>query len=497
MILKRSLKIISLCLILCIVGSSVVRVYADDEDKIEDLKQSIAEKNAQIEKINKEIKALDAQVQTTAAQGQTLKTALATLEASRNKLLKEIQATQGKVSAASLSINKLDLEIKNKQQEISTNKDVLGETIRQMNQAEDSPLIENILAYETMADVWNEIESLSRFQTGLREKIAESQALTEQLSGKKAENESVKKSLIDFQTQLDDQKKIVDQNKAEKDKLLTETQNQEAAYRKQLNEKKSLADAFQQEINNYESQLKLIIDPRSYPSAGSSVLNWPLANVIITQQFGDTAFAKSGAYNGNGHNGVDFGASTGSTVLSALSGTVAGTGNTDKISKNSRVTVIFSPANIRNSPNGTITGTAAYGALGTVSEGPTLDGNNTWWKIDFDNRKSGWVAESAMRSTCYSYGKWILIKHDNGLSSMYAHLSLIKATEGDRVSTGDIIGYSGNTGYSTGPHLHFGVYASQGVKIVQYTNSINCKNAVIPVADLKAYLDPMDYLPKP
>jgi murein DD-endopeptidase MepM/ murein hydrolase activator NlpD len=96
---------------------------------------------------------------------------------------------------------------------------------------------------------------------------------------------------------------------------------------------------------------------------------------------------------------------------------------------------------------------------------------------------------------CYSYGKWILVKHPNGLSTLYGHLDLIKVSAGQKVETGDIIGYSGQTGYSTGPHLHLTVYASQGVEIQKYSSSINCKNVIIPVADISAYLDPMLYLP--
>ncbi len=100
---------------------------------------------------------------------------------------------------------------------------------------------------------------------------------------------------------------------------------------------------------------------------------------------------------------------------------------------------------------------------------------------------------------CYSYGKWVLIKHNNGLSTLYAHLSLIKAVEGREVLTGDIVGYSGNTGYSTGPHLHFTVYASQGVKVTRLGDVsgrpiTKCSNASIPVASLNAYLNPLDYL---
>jgi len=97
---------------------------------------------------------------------------------------------------------------------------------------------------------------------------------------------------------------------------------------------------------------------------------------------------------------------------------------------------------------------------------------------------------------CYSFGKWILVEHPNGLSTLYAHLSIIKVSVGQQVSTGDIIGYSGNTGYSTGPHLHLTVYATQGIVGIQkYSSSIGCKNVSIPIADVNAYLDPMLYLP--
>ena len=96
---------------------------------------------------------------------------------------------------------------------------------------------------------------------------------------------------------------------------------------------------------------------------------------------------------------------------------------------------------------------------------------------------------------CYSFGKWVMIKHNNGLSTIYGHLSVISVEKGQNLSTGDLIGYSGNTGYTTGPHLHISVYATAGVRIEQYVNSRGCKQAVIPLADVKAYLDPMLYFP--
>jgi len=52
------------------------------------------------------------------------------------------------------------------------------------------------------------------------------------------------------------------------------------------------------------------------------------------------------------------------------------------------------------------------------------------------------------------YGNLVVIKHENGLTSHYAHCDELKAHTGQRVAAGEIIGTIGSTGHSTGPHLH-------------------------------------------
>ncbi len=68
--------------------------------------------------------------------------------------------------------------------------------------------------------------------------------------------------------------------------------------------------------------------------------------------------------------------------------------------------------------------------------------------------------EGRVTDTGYSpsFGNYILIAHHSGYSSFYGHLSAIKVRPGQSVALGQVIGLVGNTGYSTGPHLHFTVF---------------------------------------
>ncbi|GAB2826484.1 M23 family metallopeptidase [Streptomyces daliensis] len=67
-------------------------------------------------------------------------------------------------------------------------------------------------------------------------------------------------------------------------------------------------------------------------------------------------------------------------------------------------------------------------------------------------------AGTVVRSSCGgSFGNQIVVRHANGFYTQYAHLSLLQVRKGRRVAPGQQIGLSGNSGNTTGPHLHFEV----------------------------------------
>jgi len=92
-----------------------------------------------------------------------------------------------------------------------------------------------------------------------------------------------------------------------------------------------------------------------------------------------------------------------------------------------------------------------------------------------------------------------LIDHANGLSTLYAHQSVISVAPGQQVAAGDAIGFTGATGYVTGPHLHFTLYVKAAVSVKDFAEfkpagTTACAGAKTPVSAVGGYLDPILYL---
>lgn len=414
-----------------------------------EIKSQIEEHAERIRKIEAEIAEAEKQRQILNGQSRSLQSVIRDLDITRNQTSSQINLTETRISSTNLKLEELSYNIEDTEQLIALDRRTLGKSIRNMAEAGEVTLIEQVFASESLTDAWAAIDDAAALNDALRANVANLTAAKAELEGQIVDVDAKKQELTSLRSNLTTQKQSLDVQRSERDRLLQQTKNQESVYQNLIAQKQAERKIFEQALSALENSLASI-GQGAAPSAQTGVLAWPYsasfaesckgkAGVLgnsncITQYFGNTAFATANAqiYNGSGHNAIDIGMPVGTPVLSALSGTVMGTGNTDAV------------------------------------------------------------------PGCYSFGKWVVVKHANGLATLYSHLSSISVSAGQAVSTGQTLGLSGMTGYATGPHLHFGVYASAGIQLMtlgEYRGATTpCARATMPVAPKDAYLNPMSYL---
>lgn len=81
------------------------------------------------------------------------------------------------------------------------------------------------------------------------------------------------------------------------------------------------------------------------------------------------------------------------------------------------------------------------------------------------------------------YGNYVVIRHDNGLETLYGHMSKTLVNEGDTLKVGDVVGLGGSTGRSSGSHLHFEIrYLGKAINpktVVDFENNKLIKNTLV------------------
>ncbi len=387
---------------------------------------------SQIDQIKQEIAQLQSQLTTTTAQKQTLATTIAGLNLQIQKLQKSITLTNAQIKQTNAQIGVLSGNISTTESKINTAEDGVSTSLRELETLDQEPMVVTLLGGGTLSSFFDQAVTLQNLRGQLENKIEDLSNLKSSLQTSKSAAQGKAKQLTSLKTNLSQQQQGLSVAKSSQTDLLKETQNKESNYQALIAEKQALERKFEQDLLNFEAQLGLHVDSSLLPPSGAGELAWPLDNIRITQYFGNTPFATANAQLYNGKG------HTGVDFAAPV-------------------------------------GTRVMAARGGI----VLGTGNT-------------------DLTCpnASFGKWVFIKHDDGLSTLYAHLSTISVSSGQSVDVGEVVGYSGSTGYATGPHLHFGVYSTSGSEIASFASaSCRGKTYTMPVGDVKAYLNPLSYLP--
>lgn len=384
------------------------------------LRELIEAKTNELKRIQEEREKVEKNLEAVNATQNTLKRDIQNIDYTVQRLNLSTKASAVMIEKIGLEIEALSKETRNIESSIDGKKETLARLIFELYQREKEGFLVTLFKNETLAESMSEVESILALNNDFTISVNELRNLQENLGRKAREAHAKKANREQEQQNLISQKYIIEDQKKEKQSILSATKSKEREYAEQLAELDKQQDEISKTIEEYEHTIRESFDPALLPLKRPGVLGIPIEDPLITQKYGKTEFAKR-AYRTQTHNGIDYKAAVGTPILAAEDGVV----------------------------------------------------------IAIDNNDRGWRR--------YQYGKYILIKHNNNLSTLYAHLSRQAVAKGESVSRGQVIGYAGNTGYSTGAHLHFTVYGSASVQM----KAIPPAAGLVPIG---VTLNPQDYL---
>lgn len=406
--------------------SPLLRVRADNSasQDVNALQKQIEEKGAELQKIQAQRELLNKTLEAISNSGNSIKKDIQTYNTNINELNLSIKANSTNIQKLELEIHSLSNQIGGIGSSIVTRRQAIANLLAELQQKENEGLFMRILKGRTLSESAAEVENITTLNNALRENITELRNLRNDYTNKIDQNKK-KKVTKEIQTNdLVNLQQIVKEQKNEKQKILEQTKTQEQYYAQQIEELDKKQAEISAIIDDAEYKLRSTFDPTLLPLKRPDVLGFPAEDPYITQCYGPTKFAAR-AYRSKTHNGIDFGDPVGTPVLAAESGKILKVGNNDR-------------------------------------------GVSRWNK--------------------FQYGKYIIIQHQNNLATLYAHLSRQIVKEGQTINRGDVIGYSGNTGYAFGPHLHFTVFWAPSI---QY-KYVPPAAGVVPIG---VTINPVDYLP--
>ncbi|MGN1030700.1 MAG: murein hydrolase activator EnvC family protein [Butyricicoccaceae bacterium] len=391
---KKLARIVALLLAaLMVIGvlSEVVLTSATAADSMSSLKSQLAAKQQEQKEIQSEIDSLDEKV--------------ASASDRKAALDRQITAAIGEIETVQQLIAALDQQITQKEEELEAaiakmeEQEALFKTrARVLYECNDTSYLGVLLGAEDLTDMISRMEIVSQFNQYDNELLDEYTAAKEEVERQKASLEADRQEQAGYKAQLESKKASLEQQQAESQAII-----------ESLKEDKSALVSEYNKIGEEQEQIQSEI----------SALSKKLAEEAAAK----AAAAKSSVSSKN----------TGSSSTATESGSkgwvwpVAG------------YHTISSPFGMRKHP---ITG------IYKLHDGMDIAVPSG---VPIKAAKGGTVVKSYFNT---AYGNYIVIDHGNGVQTGYAHMSSRVVSVGTKVSAGQLIGYVGSTGWSTGAHLH-------------------------------------------
>lgn len=370
------------------------------------LQTQIKQKELELDTVNKQIASTTVDFKKIQSQKVTLQQQLNLMDNSIRSLNLGIQADQITFEQLNLQIRQLQSDLQDIASSVELKQAAIAALMLEVakNDAENGNFLTILLSSENLADSVLKENSALNLERQLATDITNLKDLHNQYNQKIDDGNSKKQAVDLNQGDLKNKKIIVQFQQADKSALLKTTKNKEGVFQEQLTALQKQQVAINDEIESIGAILRTKINPATLPALGHGVLGMPVKGDVLP----------------------------------------------DDITQGYGATAFAKTEYIHRWHNG-IDLRASIGTQILAAE----DG-----VVDATANEDAYCPRGA-------YGKFITVNHGDGLTTLYAHLSRVLVSAGEKVKRGEVIAYSGNTGDVTGPHLHFTVFAQSTYAVVQ------------------------------
>lgn len=331
------------------------------------------------------------------------------LDKKLNALNSEISDLKVKIEEADLNLKQIKKDLKDAEQTAQNQYDTMKKRIKYMYENGSQDYIDILLSARSISDLLNRFEYINKINKYDNNLLGQYEETKDLIAKKKTEQENQITSLESMQAQLKVEQRGVETLSAKKTEQLRKK-------RQAIKSSKLKVSAYESAIQKQEDLLENLLEEERKRQEEELRRQEEIKKQQQNQN--------SNQNNGNSGSGTS-------------------------VNTNGRYRW---PLNV----SGTITSTFGY------RNAPTAGASSYHKGIDIAVPSGTTVVAAASGTvTTASYqsaaGNFVMISHGNGVYTVYMHLSSIDVSVGQSVSQGQAIAQSGNTGVSTGPHLHFGV----------------------------------------
>ncbi|OHB19577.1 MAG: hypothetical protein A2666_01700 [Parcubacteria group bacterium RIFCSPHIGHO2_01_FULL_47_10b] len=306
--------------------------YIASAATVEELQKKIEELNASSQRIHQQVNQYSQELKETRSEISTLQNRLAQIARQIDTLELQIQETQNNIQVTELEIEQLRLKTNETEGNIDQNKENLAALLSRVHEFDRKTLIEVILGYDTLSDFLRESANVQSVQDSMKITLDTLKTYRDSLVLQRVTQEGKRAQLESQQADLSVQQQAVAEERYRQGVLLQTTRGEEREYQRLLTDAQKEEAALFKAVQELEKQVSIqknyikISESNEVPRPGTKIFFWPEDDPVLTQRYGMTSFALSGAYGGSIHNGIDMSAGRGSRIKAAQDGIIFASG---------------------------------------------------------------------------------------------------------------------------------------------------------------------------